>query len=161
MVRIKKRYFVLDVQSEAQVLGRKKLNVEKLKNFNERNLANALKDLVGEFHGDLGRATVNAAGLRVVYANADTGMALIQTRHGTPHKLVASVIPFLTKLDQKEKIVPRLVYTGATVRNCYQKMEEFQKGQLDEKLKDLIKEEGGGGIKIRQIVREKLAVLNK
>ena len=79
-------------------------------------LGNAIKDLVTELHGDFGRAAVTV-GLRSIYANADTGLCLVQARHG-PHRLVASALPFLTKIND-EKVVPRVIYTGATLRNCY------------------------------------------
>ena len=56
-------------------------------------------------------------GLRTIYSNAETRLCLIQSRHG-PHRLLASSLPFLTKI-KNEKVVPKLIYTGATIRNCY------------------------------------------
>jgi ribonuclease P/MRP protein subunit POP5 len=97
-------------------------------------LTSTLKDLVGQIHGDFGRASV-ATGLRTIYSNAETRLCMIQTRHG-PHRLIASSLPFLTKI-KNEKIVPRLIYTGATVRNCYQKMLQYQKEQLNVALREL------------------------
>ena len=52
-----------------------------------------------------------------LYSNAETHLVLIQCRHG-PHRLVASSLPFLTKIND-EKVLPRLIYTGATLKNCY------------------------------------------
>merc|ERR1712156_895667 len=97
-------------------------------------LVNTLKELVGEIHGDFGRAAVTT-GLRTIYSNAETRLCLIQTRHG-PHRLLASSLPFLTKI-KNEKVVPKLMYTGATIRNCYKKMLEYQKDQLNAAMREL------------------------
>merc|ERR1712020_702896 len=97
-------------------------------------LTSALKELVGQIHGDFGRASITT-GLRTVYSNAETRLCLIQSRHG-PHRLLASSLPFLTKIKD-ENIVPQLIYTGATVRKCYQKMLEYQKEQLNLAMKEL------------------------
>ena len=121
MVRVKKRYFVLQIQSERDVeaaaWGRPIPSSGSLKALGrDGTLGNAIKDLVTELHGDFGRAAVTV-GLRSIYANADTGLCLVQARHG-PHRLVASALPFLVKIND-DKVVPRVIYTGATVRNCY------------------------------------------
>ena len=121
MVRVKKRYFVLQLQSERDVeaaaRGRAIPSSGSLKSLGrDGTLGNAIKDLVTELHGDFGRAAVTV-GLRSIYVNADTGLCLVQARHG-PHRLVASALPFLTKIND-EKVVPRLIYTGATLRHCY------------------------------------------
>ena len=121
MVRVKKRYFVLQLQSERDVesaaRGRPISFCGSLQSLGRDGaLGSAIKDLVTELHGDFGRAAVTV-GLRSIYANADTGLCLVQARHG-PHRLVASALPFLTKIND-EKVVPRVIYTGATVRNCY------------------------------------------
>ena len=121
MVRVKKRYFVLQLQSERDVeaaaRGRPIPSCGSLKSLGRDGiLGNAIKDLVTELHGDFGRAAVTV-GLRSIYVNADTGLCLVQARHG-PHRLVASALPFLTKIND-EKVIPRVIYTGATVRNCY------------------------------------------
>lgn len=178
MVRYKKRYLVVQLDRESDLLGklqeikekevqpeesyerkiqsseecvtkkkRKKQSQHKSKPGFKRALVDprplylpdgvltsTLKDLVGQIHGDFGRASVTT-GLRTIYSNAETRLCLIQTRHG-PHRLLASSLPFLTKI-RNEKIVPTLIYTGATVRNCYQKMLEYQKEQLNVALREL------------------------
>ena len=85
-------------------------------------------------------------GLNCIYANPETGLCLIQARHG-PHRLVASCLPFLTKI-QSEKVVPRLVYTGATIRNCYRRMVKFQKSELERVLSRLEAEAGGSASEV-------------
>lgn len=57
-------------------------------------------------------------GLRTIYCNPETRLCLLQCRHG-PHRLVASSLPFLDKIGEEDKLIPRLIYTGATIRNCY------------------------------------------
>jgi len=173
MVRYKKRYFVVQLDRESDLISkldnikskqpstdnieislestsnkkkRKKQLLYKSSGFkralidpqplyiSDNMLVNTLKDLVGQIHGDFGRASV-ATGLRTIYSNAETRLCLIQVRHG-PHKLLASSLPFLTRI-KNEKIVPRLIYTGATIRNCYKKMLEYQKEQLNVAMREL------------------------
>jgi ribonuclease P/MRP protein subunit POP5 len=121
-------------------------------------LTATLKELVGQIHGDFGRASV-ATGLRTIYSNAETRLCMIQTRHG-PHRLLGSSLPFLTKI-KNEKVVPRLIYTGATVRNCYQKMMEYQKEQLNIALRELgTSNFNPNGDEIADTTDEKVAVVD-
>ena len=80
-------------------------------------LVESVKSVVEELHGDEGRATV-AGGLRTIYCNSATGICLVQVRAGRPHALLASAVPFIRSV-KGHKVVPRTVYTGATIRNCY------------------------------------------
>ena len=77
----------------------------------------SVKSVVEELHGDDGRATV-FNGLRTIYCNSATGICLVQVRAGRPHALLASAVPFL-KSVKGHKVIPRTIYTGATIRNCY------------------------------------------
>lgn len=120
MVRVKKRYLCLSFQ-RAGDLGRKKKRAlvpgaEQPLPLTDPVLYAAIRGKVQEFHGDFGVASVTS-GLRILYANPLTKVCLVQCRHGA-HRIVASVLPFLTRLGD-ESVVPRLIYTGATVRNCY------------------------------------------
>jgi RNase P/RNase MRP subunit POP5 len=125
MVRFKKRYFVVQFDREKDLYD----SSIKKQNFKPRALqdsrpldirddvlALAVKDIVEHIHGDFGRAAITT-GLRAIYSNPETHLALIQCRHG-PHRLVGSSLPFLTKIND-ERLVPRLVYTGATIKNCF------------------------------------------
>lgn len=163
MVRVKKRYFVLQLQSERDVesaaRGRPISSCGSLQSLGRDGaLGSAIKDLVTELHGDFGRAAVTV-GLRSIYANADTGLCLVQARHG-PHRLVASALPFLTKIND-EKVVPRVIYTGATVRNCYKVMERFQTEQLQLALKTLKKSSSAEDEKARRVLKEKMMSLRQ
>ncbi len=80
------------------------------------NLAEAIREKVQELHGDHGRASITV-GLRVIYCNTETQMAVVCCRHG-PHRLLAAAMPFITKVAE-EKVVLTTIYTGATVRHCY------------------------------------------
>jgi RNase P/RNase MRP subunit POP5 len=129
MVRFKKRYFVVQLDRERDIFD-PAVSSEKKKQFYkprayqdskpldipDRLLANAVKDLVQKIHGDFGRAAITT-GLRTIYCNPETHLVLIQCRHG-PHRLVASCLPFFTKVKE-EKVVPRLIYTGATIKHCF------------------------------------------
>jgi len=137
MVRFKKRYFVVQFDRERDLFepSNKKQNFKpralqdsKPLDIRDDTLALAVKDIVEHIHGDFGRAAITT-GLRTIYSNPETHLALIQCRHG-PHRLVGSSLPFLTKINN-EKIIPRLVYTGATIKNCFKRMELYQKKQLE------------------------------
>jgi len=150
MVRFKKRYFVVqfdrekdlyDPISKKQPFKPRALQDPRPLDIPDGVLALAVKDIVEHLHGDFGRAAVTT-GLRTVWSNPETHLALIQCRHG-PHRLVGSSLPFLTNINN-EKLVPRLVYTGATIKNCFKRMELYQKKQLEAallELKDISKEE--------------------
>ena len=128
MVRVKKRYFVVHFEHAERM---KKAETE----FRSDGiLAGKIKDKVEELFGDHGRASVTL-GLMTIYANAATGLALICARHG-PHRMVGAAIPLINDLEGEVKVIPRLVYTGATIRNSYKKMSEYQKRQLKQILKD-------------------------
>ena len=140
MVRVKKRYFVIQMELARDIAKKnfkRALASQKELQLSDAVLASAIKELVQELHGDHGSASVSQ-GLRAIYCNSATRLVLLQVRHG-PHRIVGSVLPFLTKIKD-EKIVPRLLYTGATVRNCYRFMEKHQKKELVLALKELQKD---------------------
>ena len=125
MVRFKKRYFVVQFDREKdlydssikkQSFKPRALQDSRPLDIRDDVLALAVKDIVEHIHGDFGRAAITT-GLRAIYSNPETHLALIQCRHG-PHRLVGSSLPFLTKIND-ERLVPRLVYTGATIKNCF------------------------------------------
>ena len=125
MVRFKKRYFVVQFDREKdlydssikkQSFKPRALQDSRPLDIRDDVLAHAVKDIVEHIHGDFGRAAITT-GLRAIYSNPETHLALIQCRHG-PHRLVGSSLPFLTKINN-ERLVPRLVYTGATIKNCF------------------------------------------
>ena len=117
MVRFKKRYFVVQFDREKDILNSKPRAFQDSRplDISDIVLANSIKDIVQFIHGDFGRASVTT-GLKTIYCNKETRLAIIQCRHG-PHRLVGSSLPFLTKINE-EKVVARLIYTGATVKNC-------------------------------------------
>ena len=80
-------------------------------------------------------ATCLKIGLRTIYCNAHTHVAIIKCRHG-PHRLVGSSLPFLTSLN-KEKVVPKLLYTGATIKHCFKRIEIYQRKQVEIAIKEL------------------------
>ncbi len=132
MVRVKKRYLVLrlerreDVEKEFKKGPKRRrcraldcgapLRLSQSEDSDCAAVAEAARAAVQALHGDHGRAAVTV-GLRAVYCNRRTGAAVLCCRHG-PHRLLASALPFLTRI-RDEDVVPTLVYTGATVRNCY------------------------------------------
>lgn len=141
MVRVKKRYFVVHFERERDVAARTRAN-ERAKPFRRAvdldhdplrvrsdHVTGRLRDLVHDLFGDHGAGVLASSGVRVAYSNPATGIYVVSARHG-PHRFVAAVLPFLTKVGE-EKVVPRLLHTGATVRQCYKVLEPFQKKQLE------------------------------
>lgn len=125
MVRVKKRYLAFKLERPRDL---QKIKVPPPLKVCEGSLFNRLKELLLKFFGDHGLASA-VNGLRVVYLNKDTGVALVCARHG-PHRLLAAVLPFLVAAGEEEELVPRLVFTGATIRNCYKVLEAFQTKEL-------------------------------
>jgi len=128
MVRFKKRYFVVEFE-RAQHINQSKeyFDLEPL-HSKDIDIANAVKDKVQELHGDFGRASISV-GFKVIYANTTTRLVIIRCRHG-PHRLVASALPFVTKI-RNEGVVGQLLYTGATIKHCQLFMVRRQTRQLE------------------------------
>lgn len=152
MVRFKKRYFVLEFERAKHINQSKTyFDVEPL-NSKDIDIANAVKDKVQELHGDFGRASITV-GFKVIYANTTTRLVIIRCRHGS-HRLVASALPFVTKI-RSEAVVGQLLYTGATIKHCQMFMtkrqslqvtmakkwladkQKFDKEKLEEKIMDI------------------------
>ena len=128
MVRFKKRYFVVEFDRTQHVNhANHQFDLEPL-NSKDIDVANAVKDKVQELYGDFGRASITV-GFKVIYANPTTRLVIIRTRHG-PHRLVASALPFVTKI-RNDGVVGRLLYTGATIKHCHIFMVKRQKIQLE------------------------------
>ena len=145
MVRFKKRYFVVQFDREKDLYDSSKKNNSsqfkprayqdpRLLDIPDGQLALAVKDIVEQIHGDFGRASITT-GLRTIYCNPETRLAMIQCRHG-PHRLVGSSLPFLTKIND-ERVLPRLIYTGATIKNCRKRIVLYQETQLEAAKKEL------------------------
>ena len=154
MVRYKKRYFVIQLDRATDIENRQsssRAHIDPSPLFIPNDvLAQSIKDVVQDLHGDFGRAAITT-GLRTIYCNPQTRLILIQCRHG-PHRFVASSLPFMTKIKD-ERIVPRLIYTGATILSCYKKMEAFQRQQLDLALRECQHSEAE-----KQAIMQKLAL---
>jgi len=62
------------------------------------------------------------------YCNEDTSIAIIRARCG-PHKLIASVLPLVTQIDETDVTV-RNLFTGASLIHCYKAITMFQRDQI-------------------------------
>lgn len=129
MVRFKKRYFVVEFERAQHVnnMNSSFFDMEPLSS-KDIDIANAVKDKVQELHGDFGRASISV-GFKVIYANMPTRLVIIRCRHGS-HRLVASALPFVTKI-RSEGVVGQLLYTGATIKHCQMFMVKRQTRQLE------------------------------
>uniref|UniRef100_A0A1B6DKF7 Ribonuclease P/MRP protein subunit POP5 n=1 Tax=Clastoptera arizonana TaxID=38151 RepID=A0A1B6DKF7_9HEMI len=119
MVRFKNRYIVIEVNP-----------VEKLKkgiNLRSSLLYNSVITAVQKFHGDFGVAAIRA-GLSAKYCNEVTRTALIRLRHG-PHRLLSSILPLVNEIGY-QKVQVKTLYVGATLKQCYKFLRNYQKQML-------------------------------
>jgi len=133
MVRLKHRYFLVEIE-RARNISKKEVDLVPL-DAEEQHITYALRNVVCDFHGDFGKAMISS-GFRLKYVNLATRIILVRARHGGPDKMVSSSLPFLTKIN-KENIVCRLLYTGATIRHCMKVLLKRQKNKLLEATKQL------------------------
>ncbi|XP_040566798.1 uncharacterized protein Pop5 [Lepeophtheirus salmonis] len=116
MVRYKKRYFLVQFTPiSSNAFPEQKFTLNQI-----------LRDKINELFGDygLGAASCNG-GLRTLQWTPDIGIGIFQSRHEAREYLGAA-IPFLTDL-RGVKAVPRLLYTGATIRHCKMALEAYLK----------------------------------
>lgn len=92
-------------------------------------LHNSIMQKMQQLHGDFGVAAIRA-GFTAKYCNEKTRIAIIRIRHG-PHKLVASVLPCVNSVDNKQVIINAL-YTGATLRQCHKFLLNYQQQKFDQ-----------------------------
>ncbi|KAK7072229.1 RNA-binding protein pop5 [Halocaridina rubra] len=97
MVRFKKRYIVLEVELPPKCKKE------------DRLLYFSLKNKIRQLHGEYGEAAVEK-GLRVKYVNEQTNIAIISVARYA-FKLVASTLPFVTKISLKT------LYVGASFKH--------------------------------------------
>nr|CAG4647511.1 EOG090X0GYO [Megafenestra aurita]SVE92739.1 EOG090X0GYO [Megafenestra aurita] len=127
MVRFKNRYFTIEVIS----LKGHEMSSKQLKKF---EILNSLMKITEELHGDFGAAAIRN-GLDVKYCDENTQTLIIRSRHG-PHRLLASSLPFLSKIGQRP-IQIRGIYTGASMVKCFKYLKRFHQEKLNEVLKSL------------------------
>nr|CAI5868273.1 unnamed protein product [Callosobruchus analis] len=82
-----------------------------------------------QLHGDFGVAACRG-GFTAKYCNEYTRTAVVRARHG-PHRLVASSIPFIRVIDGKAVTV-NILYCGATIRQCFKFLKNYQQKKFDE-----------------------------
>nr|CAG4651437.1 EOG090X0GYO [Simocephalus serrulatus]SVE94587.1 EOG090X0GYO [Simocephalus serrulatus] len=125
MVRFKNRYFTvevisLDSRSSSQPLALKKYEI-----------IQTLLSTTEEIHGEFGAAAIRN-GLDVKYLDEKNRIIIIRSRHG-PHRLLASSLPFLSKIG-KRKIQLQGVYTGASMVQCFKHLKKYHQEKLNEAL---------------------------
>uniref|UniRef100_A0A1Y1LCT6 Ribonuclease P/MRP protein subunit POP5 n=1 Tax=Photinus pyralis TaxID=7054 RepID=A0A1Y1LCT6_PHOPY len=94
MVRHKQRYMVIEINSPQQ---RKDDSLV----IPSSALYRALSKKVQQLHGDFGSAAIRE-GFVAKYFNEKTRIAIVRSRHG-PHKLITTVLPFVTEIDKKQE----------------------------------------------------------
>ncbi|EFA10388.1 ribonuclease P/MRP protein subunit POP5 [Tribolium castaneum] len=125
MVRHKNRYIIIEV-TESPGDTRKPTNALKL---NQNLLYRSIINMVQKLHGDFGVAACTA-GFVLRYCNEKTRVAIIRCRHG-PHKLVASSLPILKSIGTID-VHLNILYTGATMKHCFNFIQRYQQKKFDE-----------------------------
>nr|CAD7592658.1 unnamed protein product [Timema genevievae] len=82
---------------------------------------------IEQLYGDFGVAALKG-GFMAKYCNEKTRVAFVRARHG-PHRLLASCLPFVNKIENRQ-VMLRILYTGATLRQCYKFIQKYQRLQL-------------------------------
>ncbi|XP_075221229.1 POP5 ribonuclease P/MRP subunit isoform X2 [Lycorma delicatula] len=109
MVRFKNRYITIEVEP---------VKIPKTNSWelDTGKLYKAIVNTLSTLHGDFGVASTTG-GFSVKYCNKETKIGIIRCRHG-PHKLIASIIPFIKQIDNNQ-VQLNTLYTGATLHQCY------------------------------------------
>ncbi|KAJ8955164.1 hypothetical protein NQ318_009057 [Aromia moschata] len=122
MVRHKNRYLVVQINEE----GKSETAQLKLRAI---SLQQSIIDKVQQLHGDFGVAAIRA-GFNSKYCNEHTRVAIIRARHG-PHKFVASAIPCIKTVENR-RVVINILYIGASIRQCFFYLKNYQQRKFDE-----------------------------
>lgn len=101
-------------------------------------LMSPILDYVQQLHGDFGIAAIRS-GFYTTYCNSYTRIGIIRCRHG-PHKIIASTLPFINRIDSTEVQVNQL-YLGATIKQCYKFIKNYQERKFHELCVNLSTEE--------------------
>uniref|UniRef100_A0A336LZ22 Ribonuclease P/MRP protein subunit POP5 n=1 Tax=Culicoides sonorensis TaxID=179676 RepID=A0A336LZ22_CULSO len=120
MVRAKYRYIV------AQIRCNHRPEMEPLKITSEE-LYSQIKTKIHKYYGDYGISCLLR--LNVKYFNEKTHMCIIQATHG-PHRYVTSTLPLMTVIG-KEPARFRILYVGATVKQCNKFIVNFQEQYIN------------------------------
>jgi RNase P/RNase MRP subunit POP5 len=104
MVRVKRRYFTLQIRSESKV------------SFSERDLIRSLKDTVQSIHGDFGLGSLLKS-LAVKRLSLDTRTAVLVCQRG-PHTLLSSSIPFVRAVKQVNCTF-QVIHLSGTIRSSF------------------------------------------
>ncbi|KAG5681736.1 hypothetical protein PVAND_011145 [Polypedilum vanderplanki] len=102
MVRFKNRYVLLEIKSISKAT------------VSSKELADTLRKATKKYYGDYGLASVSNLNVKLFYDKHK--LAIIRVTHG-PHKFITSIIPLL-KTAGKELATYRILYIGATIRQC-------------------------------------------
>ncbi|XP_059482620.1 ribonuclease P/MRP protein subunit POP5 [Neocloeon triangulifer] len=130
MVRFKNRYLVLEA---IPIDGKNKSKFH----MKPQALYSAILEKIELLHGDFGVAAVRN-GFLTKYCSEKTQVAYVRARHG-PHKLVASAIPLVTKIEGAQ-VTLKTIYTGGSVMQCNKFLRDYHIKELEKTL-PLIKDE--------------------
>ncbi|KAJ8980910.1 hypothetical protein NQ317_011551 [Molorchus minor] len=121
MVRHKNRYIVIQINE----IGK---DEKAQSRFKAPLIYESIVNKVQQLHGDL--VWQPLAGFTAKYCNEHTRVAIIRARRG-PHKFVTSSIQCIKSIDER-KVVINILYTGATIRQCFFFLKTYQQKKFDE-----------------------------
>nr|XP_023019019.1 ribonuclease P/MRP protein subunit POP5 [Leptinotarsa decemlineata] len=121
MVRHKNRYLVLEINE----IGKTDTPLK----IKEVSLFESIQNEVKKLHGDFGVAAIRT-GFLSKYINEHSRTAVIRCRHG-PHKFVSSSIPFVKQIFNKNVVIS-ILYIGASIKQCFSFLKNYQQKKFDE-----------------------------
>ncbi|XP_019878639.1 ribonuclease P/MRP protein subunit POP5 [Aethina tumida] len=122
MVRVKNRYFVVQVNREND----QPVSVLKM---SASLLNDCIKEKVQDLYGDFGVAAIHA-GFTAKYCNEYTRIAIIRARKG-PHRMVAASVPCVKEAHGKP-IALNILYVGSSMRHCFIFIKNYQEKRFNE-----------------------------
>lgn len=94
---------------------------KKLK-LSSAELADTIRKAVQKYYGDFGLASIGNMSVKLI--NDKHKLAIIRVSHGS-HRFFTSIIPLLNKVG-KELATCRILYIGATIRQCKRYLADHQ-----------------------------------
>lgn len=120
--------------------------------FSDVSLSEAIISKIQQLYGDFGVATIRQ-GFSTKYCNEHTKVAIIRVRRG-PHKFVTSSIPCIKHIN-KRNVVINTLYVGASIRQCFIFLKNYQQKHFDIFCKTLVTDEE------KRMLREALLNIEK
>ena len=98
------------------------IKCDKRLKLSSAELADTIRKAVQKYYGDFGLASIGNMSVKLI--NDKHKLAIIRVSHGS-HRFFTSIIPLLNKVG-KELATCRILYIGATIRQCKRYLVDHQ-----------------------------------